>query len=189
MPYRKFLFSAGQYFHIYNRGNNYGKIFFERENYLYFLRLMRDHIPPEKTEINAYCLMPTHYHILGYTKSDDLSKQMQSFLLAYTKAINIRHERVGALFQGRFKAKMVTSNEVLLLLSRYIHLNPVAASLVSKAEDWEFSSYRDYLGLRNGTLPKSDVILNQFISSEAYRSFVESIVPNSPDDFNDFLLD
>jgi REP element-mobilizing transposase RayT len=109
MPYRKFLLGSDQYFHLYNRGNNHGKIFFERENYAYFLRLIRDHLPDDKTEMVAYCLMPTHYHFLGRTKSDDLSRQMQSLLLAYTKAINVRFKRVGTLFQGRFKAKMVTS--------------------------------------------------------------------------------
>lgn len=189
MPYRKFLFSNNQYFHIYNRGNNHEKIFFERENYAYFLRLMREHLPEDKTELIAYCLMPTHYHILVHTKSDDLSKQMQPFLLAYTKAINLRFKRTGALFQGRFKAKLIASNEVLLHLSRYIHLNPVVAGLVPKAEEWEFSSYRDYLGLRNGTLPKPGVILNQFNSPADYRAFVESISPRNPDEFQEFLLD
>ena len=189
MPYRKFLFGNNQYFHLYNRGNNHGKIFFERENYAYFLRLIRNHIPEEKTDVVAYCLMPTHYHVLGHTKSDDLSRQMQSLLLAYTKAINVRFKRTGSLFQGRFKAKMVTSNEVLLHLTRYIHLNPVAVGLVSKAEDWEYSSYRDYLGIRNGTLPKPDVILDQFHSREDYRKFVESIAPKDPDDFKDFLFE
>jgi hypothetical protein len=78
---------------------------------------------------------------------------------------------------------------VLLHLTRYIHLNPVAAGLVSKAEDWEFSSYRDYLGLRNGTLPKPNVVLDQFNSRQDYRTFVESVAPKAPDDFKSSLFD
>ena len=79
MPYRKFLFGNNQYFHLYNRGNNHGKIFFERENYAYFLRLIRNHIPEEKTDVVAYCLMPTHYHVLGYTKSDGFQGKCSLF--------------------------------------------------------------------------------------------------------------
>ena len=65
-------------------------------------------------------------------------------------------------------------NEYLLHLSRYIHLNPVAAGLVACAQEWEFSSYQDFAGLRGGTLPKPEVVLSQFSSPEDYRRFVES---------------
>lgn len=174
MPYRPFLFSPGAYYHIYNRGNNKAEIFFERENYLYFLRLLRKYLHEDSVELVAYCLMPNHYHFLVYLITDGFSKRMQPFLLAYTKAVNNRYNRVGALFQGRFKGKLVEKNEYLLHLSRYIHLNPVIAGLVQKAEEWEFSSYRDYLSLRHGTLPKPAVILDQFGFADDYRTFVES---------------
>jgi REP element-mobilizing transposase RayT len=169
MPYRKFQFVAEQYYHLYNRGNNFQTIFFEQENYLYFLSLIRKYLTPEDVEVIAYCLMPNHYHLLVYLHSDDLSKCMQPLLLAYTKAINKRFNRVGALFQGRFKGKWIDRNAYLLHLSRYIHHNPVTAGLVSKPEDWEFSSYRDYIGIRAGTLPDPDIILSQFSSREEYQ--------------------
>ncbi|MCD6291035.1 MAG: transposase, partial [Anaerolineae bacterium] len=64
----------------------------------------------------------------------------------------------------------------LVHLSRYIHLNPVIARLVQQAEDWEFSSYREYVGLRNGSLPRPQIVLSRFVSPNAYREFVDAYI-------------
>jgi REP element-mobilizing transposase RayT len=162
MPYRKFEFAANQYYHLYNRGNNHAIIFRDAENYRYFLRQLGKYLVPDQVEIVAYCLMPDHYHLLVCPRVDTLSKLMQPFLLAYTHAFNKRYGRMGALFQGRFKARYVGKNEYLLHLSRYILLNPVRAGLVKQAEDWEFSSYRDYLGLRTGSKLNPKIVMDQF---------------------------
>ena len=188
MPYRAVEFRAGEYYHIYNRGNNYQPIFFERENYLYFLRQLRKYLVPD-VEIITYCLMPNHYHLLVHLKTDDLSGLMQPFVLSYTKAINKRYERVGSLFQGRFKAIHIDRNEYLVHLSRYIHLNPVEAGLVRRPEDWEFSSYPEFIGLRNGTLPKPDIVLSQFPSPGAYRLFVEAYTERDKKVIKHLMLD
>ncbi|MCL5994820.1 MAG: transposase [Chloroflexi bacterium] len=172
MPYRSTPFCEGSYYHLYNRGNNREAIFFEQENYSYFLREIREYLCPH-VDVVAYVLMPNHYHLLVYLKSNALSDAMHAFTVSYTKAVNKRHSRVGALFQGRFQAIIVDKDKYLTHLSRYIHLNPLKAGLVAKAENWEFSSYRDYLGMRNGTLPKPDPVLAQFPSPDAYRQFVE----------------
>lgn len=174
MPYRKVELKADHYYHIYNRGNNHENIFFERENYLYFLRQLRKYLTPEIGEVVCYCLMPNHYHFLIYLKDDKISEVMQKFLLSYTKAVNLRYNRYGSLFQGRFKAILIDSDRYLLHLSRYIHLNPVQAKLVIHAQDWEFSSYREYIGLRKGTLPNTEKILSYFSSDNNYQNFVES---------------
>lgn len=97
MPYRA-EFAAYGYYHVFNRGNNRQPIFFEREHFAFFLRTMRD------------CTFSQH---------------MQSLSLRYTKSINESRDRVGSLFQGRFKSVLVDRDEYLLHLSRYIHLNPV----------------------------------------------------------------
>lgn len=122
----------------------------------------------------AYCLMPNHYHLLVKPHHDNLSHRMQLFGISYTKAINKQEKRVGSLFQGQFQAVHVDSDTYLLHLSRYLHLNPVAAGLVKRAEDWEFSSYRDYIGLRQGTLPAPDIVLSQFQTRSDYQAFVEA---------------
>jgi putative transposase len=175
MPYRSVEFRAGECDHLYKRGNNYSDIFVERENDVYFLHQLRKYLI-EVAGIVAYCLMPDHYHLLIHLNGDDLSRPMQGLALSYTKAINKRYGRVGALFQGRFKAIHVDRDEYLLHLSRYIHLNPVMAGRVQRADAWELSSYREYIGVRSGTLPKPDIVLSQFPSPDAYRLFVETYV-------------
>jgi putative transposase len=134
MPRREVIFQSGNYYHVYNRGNNRQLIFFERDNYTYFLRQLRTHLINRGVDIIAYCLMPNHYHLLVYLKNEYFSKLMQAFTLSYAKAINQRYKRVGSLFQGRFQAIHVDKDEYLLNLTRYIHLNPVEANLVEKAE-------------------------------------------------------
>jgi len=175
MPYRSVEFCAGQYYHLYNRGNNYLPVFFERENYLFFLRQVRQYLVTQALDLVAYCLMPTHYHLLVYLRTDDPSRAMQKLTLSYTKAVNKRYARIGALFQGRFKAAHVDREEYLLHLSRYLHLNPVMAGLVQRAEDWEFSSYPEYVGMRAGTLPQPRAVLSLLPSANDYRVFVESL--------------
>jgi len=189
VPYRGVEFRAGEHYHLYNRGNNSQPIFFERENYVYSLRQLRKYLVPETVDLVSYCLMPNHYHLLVHLKVDNLSGPMQPLVLSYTKAINKRYARAGALFQGRFKASHVDRNEYLLHLSRYIHLNPVAAGLVRQPEDWECSSYPEFIGLRDGTLPRLDVVLSQFPSLGAYRRFVESYVEGDERIIEHLMLD
>ncbi len=181
MPKRKTPFLPGQYYHLYNRGNNREKIFFERENYLFFLRRFRHYLVRDTLEINAYCLMPNHYHFLVHLRKNNFSQKMQAFTLSYTKAMNKRYRRCGSIFQGRFQAILVDSDTYVLQLSRYIHLNPVKAGLVQRPEDWEFSSYLEYVGLRQGTLPRLDGVLGQVGSVQAYRGFVEGAATVDPE--------
>ena len=158
------------------RGHNRQAIFFVRENYLFFLRQWRRYVAPSCQAI-AYCLMPTHYHVLLRVTADGLSHGMQLMSISYTKAVNKQQNRLGALFQGAFQSRYIERDEYLLHLSRYVHLNPVLAGLAQQPEDWEFSSYREYLRFRSGTLPVPEVVLNQFSSAGAYRTFVESYAP------------
>jgi putative transposase len=174
MPYRKVEFRAAHCYHLYNRGVNRGPIFFCDENWGFFIRRLRRYFTPPHADVLAYCLMPNHYHLLVYAKTDDLGQRvMQPLSVSYTKAVNKQQRRVGPLFQGPFQATWVDRDAYLTHLSRYIHWNPVAAGLVERPADWAFSSYRDYVGLRAGTLPVTDLVLSQFPSRHAYQAFVE----------------
>jgi REP element-mobilizing transposase RayT len=206
MPRRSEPLIAGEYYHVYNRGNNRSRVFFENANYGFFLsRLRRYHLGEgsqtsevfktsevyQPASFIAYCLMPSHYHLIAQPHDDSFSHHMQLLTISYTKAINERYKRVGALFQGAFRAKHIDRAEYLLHLSRYIHLNPVRAGLAKRSEDWVYSSYLDYVGLRGGTLPQMTIVLEQLqelrglqnLSSVevkgAYREFVESHLPDS----------
>ena len=133
--------------------------------------------------------MPNHYHLLICIKAEhDFSRKvMQPFGTSYTKAINAQEKRVGPLFQGRFKSIHVDDEAYLLNLTRYIHRNPVDAGLVDKPQDWPYSSYLDYAGLRDGSLPKTSVILDQFESVSVYCDYVED--ENGMQDVEPYVLD
>jgi putative transposase len=173
MPRRYLTFQPNCYYHLYNRGNNCNLIFFEPENYLHFLRLVRRYLIEQTLDVLAYCLMPNHYHLLVRCKTNEVSEAMMRLSVAYTKAVNRCYNRVGALFQGQFQAIVVDSDEYLYHLTRYIHLNPVKARIVAHPKDWEFSSYLEYAGLRAGTLPKLDVLQQQFASEAEYQMFLK----------------
>ncbi len=155
-------------YHVYNRGNNQQSIFFSRDNYLFFLQKAKKEITPY-ADILAYCLMPNHFHLVlhvkEFTHPMTLSHQMSKLsaaiaivLRSYTRALQKQNNFTGSLFQQKTKAKELIDNSnnttinYLAICIHYIHQNPIRAKLVSNMEDWEFSSYRDYAGLRNGTL-------------------------------------
>ena len=183
------MYAIGQYYHIYNRGVNRQPIFFADRNWVFFLRRLREYFTADQADLISYCLMPNHYHLIVQVKIDDFShKVMQPFSTSFTKAINQEQERTGPLFQGRFKGKLIENDIYLLHLSRYIHLNPVQAGLVDQPADWEFSSYRDYVGMRNGRLPKPEVVIEQFASAKEYAAFVEQF-KGEDDTIQQLLLD
>jgi REP element-mobilizing transposase RayT len=105
----------------------------------------------------AYCLMPNHFHFLIQTKkeyqAEEATNAFRVLLSSYTRAINKQEDRTGSLFQQNAKAKSLEdAADYHFICFHYIHQNPMRARLVPRMEDWEFSSFRDYIGLRNGTL-------------------------------------
>jgi len=96
--------------------------------------------------IIAYCLMPTHIHlIVKQVKDNGISIFMSNVLNSYTRYFNSKYKRKGPLWEGRFKNVLVQTNEQILHLTRYVHLNPVTAHLVDRAEEWLASSYKEYI--------------------------------------------
>ena len=183
MPRRIIQLVDQQYYHFYNRAGSSSPLFFERRNYYFFLRRFAELVAPETCRVHAFCLMPNHYHfLLEILHALQFEKQFRKFLISYAKAINSAYRRYGHLFQGRFHAELVDTDSYFLSVSRYIHLNPVAAKLVSGPEDWEFSSYRCFLEGRNSWVIPREKSLGIEIdftvaiagSLEEYRRFVES---------------
>ena len=197
------LIEKGHIYHIYNQGNNRQKIFFNRENYFFFLGKMKEYILPY-TDIMAWCLMPNHFHWMVYVRETDIfrsrgatqsrtptisdnisfNKSIGFLLASYTRAINNQENITGSLFREKTKAECLTAyngitpsfyntefgtimnitdpeKEYPQICFNYIHNNPVKAGLVKSAEDWEFSSFQDICGMRNGKLINRERI-NEF---------------------------
>ena len=123
---------AGHYYHTYNRGCNREPIFANDGNYRFLLRRAKLFLADYPLSVIAYCLMPNHYHFLLRPEDDEaLSPFLQRLFNSYTQAFNKQQHRSGTLFEGRAKSVPVDSDQYVLYLCRYIHLNPVKAGLVA----------------------------------------------------------
>lgn len=169
---------CGSYYHLYNRTNNKELLFPSSENYLFFLRKFKRHLQPY-CDIIAYCLMPTHFHFLMRLTSDNsqlISNQIAILLRSYTRAINKQYLRHGNLFQQNTKAKHIGDEAYLLTLLNYIHQNPIRRGLTKKLADWEYSSYPDLAGIRNGSLPDRQLLEYYFKNSDEFVRYSEEVV-------------
>lgn len=181
MPARQVFFVADNYYHIYNRGSEKRIIFQDQRDYRKFLDRSKENAEKYAINILCFCLMPNHFHFLLKQTTDMLiTRFMNSLQLSYAKYFNTKYTRVGPLFQGRFKAKLIDSESYLLQLSAYIHRNPVHI-VQQKLQDYPYSSYKEYLRPRRNTLSKPSMI-KSFFSKEhphlSYQSFVETFSPN-----------
>lgn len=168
----------GAYYHITSRGNARADIYLDDACRRYFLSLLKQVCERYRWFCHAYCLMDNHYHLLIETADSNLSKGMRHLNGVYTQWVNRTHRRVGHLFQGRYKAILIDSDDYLLELSRYIVLNPVRARMCYEAADWPWSSYRSTAGLcQANEFLKIEALLavfdeNKQKAQEKYRLFV-----------------
>lgn len=126
-------------------------------------------------EVICYCLMPNHFHFLLKQRTDvGISTFTANFTNSYTKYFNTKHERIGPLFQGLFKAVHIESDEQLIHVSRYIHLNPVSSYLIEpeELENYKWSSFPEYMGLSNKNISNPKLVSDLFPSKEKYKQFV-----------------
>jgi putative transposase len=202
---RKIVFRNEDIYHVFNRGverrvvfinnkdleraRNLIKFYRHQEVPVRFSQVYRQPVDirqqilsdlyktPRLVDILAFCLMPNHFHFLLKQNSErGVPTFVANFTNAYTKYFNTKHERTGPLFEGVFKAVYVESDEQLVHLSRYIHLNPVVSSVVkdSQLSDYAWSSYPEYLSLSKDAIIQKEVILNMFKTVDSYREFVGS---------------
>lgn len=195
---RREKFIAGEYYHICNKSiANYG-IFKDLNNCQRFLETLDYYnnfprtesfslclkrkaykynnllIPKGNSTVKyiAYCIMPDHYHLLlRLLVQNSFSKFINDIENSFSRYFNCKFERKGPLWQSRFRAVRVRSNEQLLHVSRYIHLNPTTASLVEKPEEWAYSSYGDYL--KEGKIYKEFISDISIKTQASYKRFTE----------------
>lgn len=190
-------FQKGSYYHVYNRGNRKDDIFISPRDYERFLRRTKEYKEEFKITILCYCLMPNHFHFLLRQDSDiPVTSFMLKLGTSYAKYFNIKYDQVGSLFQDRFKAKLIETDEYLLQLSRYIHRNPIEilpSTPGVELIDYKWSSYSAYLGKNNNDLIDASIILDYFAKSDPhgdYKRFVEYDFKNkSLLDIGDLLLE
>ena len=169
---------AGALYHITSRGDNKAAIYLDDNDRIQFLDILKQVCVRFNWYLHAYCLMDNHYHLLVETPESNLSLGMRQLNGVYTQWFNRTHDRVGHVFQGRFKGIIVQKESYLLELARYIVLNPVRAKMVRAAKDWPWSSYRATTGtaeLQGGL--NVDWLLSAFAKRQStaikrYQAFV-----------------
>ena len=205
MPGRKTVLATGEVYHLFNRGNAYRPIFLTVRDYQRFLKTINFYrylfLPlrlskylilsrnkrkelqkqlNEKgkflVEIFSFCLMPNHYHLLLKQVEDKgISKYLSQVQNSYSRYFNVKRKKAGSVFQGHFRAKRVETDEQLIHLSRYIHLNPYSSYIVKSINDlkiYPWSSLPGYLGESNYSFVKEDFILDLFKDKKDYQDFV-----------------
>lgn len=170
-----FLRSSGLFFHVYNHSVSHTPLFFQQQNYTYFLKRIAEHLNPAALILVAYTLMPNHYHmILRQEQPYAIPRFIKAVCDGYAKAINVWARRRGHLFSDRYKIKLVDTTDYLLELSGYIHLNPVRKELVCSPNEWVFSSCRDYCGLRNSDFLTTSPVESLLGEGMRYADFLNS---------------
>lgn len=207
-------FANGSFYHIYNRGVEKRKTFMGKRDYMRFLETLdfyrRTPVPmklsdfrrgviklkklenqTELVKIYCYCLMPNHFHLLVQQLSDGgISEFLRKVADSYTRYFNTKYERVGSLFQGKFKAKLIETDEYLLQLSKYIHRNSFPLPMWER-RFYPYSSYPYYLSGEVHLFCNTEFILSYFSKSNpqlSYQSFVEETEVEDPAVF-DLLID
>lgn len=133
------------WYHVMNRGRRKEHIFLSSKDYASFLDLLHETMATWNLRVAAYCLMPTHYHLLVQTPGANISRCMRHIDGVYTQRFNRAHESDGSLFRGRYKSILVGGDSYLLQLVRYIHRNPLRAGLSDSLEKYPWTTHRAYL--------------------------------------------
>jgi putative transposase len=173
-------FCSDNIYHIYNQGNNRQQIFYDRKDYFVFLNLYKSLFSPFMDSI-AWCLMPNHFHFMIYADKrctvtikqggifiDPITNGFRKLLSGYARIFNSQTQQSGSVFRQKTKAKCLSQipikpggiyqvQDYFVNCFHYIHQNPLVARLVNRLENWEFSSFRDYAGLRQGSLCKKEL--------------------------------
>lgn len=159
-------------YHVIIRGINRQDIFLDNQDKRKFKKELKN--TKEKFEylLYAYVLMPNHVHLIIYDKNNNLSKIMHSILVSFSEYINKKYERVGHLFQNRFKSKPIENDEYLKTAVMYIHYNPEKAG-IARHNEYEWSSYKEYTKEDNYNLVDTESVLELMRSENSNSAIAE----------------
>ena len=172
--------SVSETYHVMVRGVGRQILFEDDVDRRFYLEVLGRELSGSDGELLAWCLMDNHVHLLVRMGLSDLSEMMRALGSAYAVNFNRRHDRVGHLFQDRFKSEPVESDAYLLAVVRYIHQNPVKAGITPTC-DYRWSSYRSYVGEAEPFVVTScETVLGMFESPEAFVRFHQVFSPGVP---------
>uniref|UniRef100_C6E226 Transposase IS200-like domain-containing protein n=1 Tax=Geobacter sp. (strain M21) TaxID=443144 RepID=C6E226_GEOSM len=169
----------GAVYHVTSRGNERKDVFRDDKDRTAFLGILTKCCNLFHWVCHAYCLMNNHYHLVIETLDSTLSRGMRQLNGAYTQKFNWNHDRVGHLFQGRYKAVLIEKESHLLEACRYVVLNPIRAKMITAPQHWQWSSYRGTCGLSTPAACLTvEWVLQQFGSTRQlaireYKKFVQ----------------
>lgn len=180
MPRKKRVWYPGAVYHIMTRGNRRSDVFKDEEDYQTYLTILRQTMEKYTYNLYTYCLMTNHIHLQIETADTEIWKIMGYINSNYTKYFNNKYNVVGHLFQGRYRSELIESDAYNLQTSRYIHLNPVKASMVDVPLEYKWSSYGVYMGQVKNEIVTDEKILSYFKdnSRQLYKNYVESKLIN-----------
>ena len=183
MPRNARQLSSSKTYHIMIRGNEKRDIFMDDQDRYYFLDILRKKRSDKNSFYIAYCLMNNHIHLLINEGNDEISKIMKRINVSYVYYFNKKYNRVGHLFQDRFRSEIIEDDVYLLAAARYIHNNPVKVNIVANPEDYAWSSYRIYMGQRDSrNLINRDYLLGFFANDERISVSQLATFTNQPTD-------
>ena len=179
MPRYPRLFLPGLPLHIVQRGHDRQPVFVQAADYRYYLDNLREAKDVLSIQVNGYCLMTNHVHLIitPLAETDNISKLMRLLAARQTRYVNKRENRTGTLWEGRFKASLIDTTTYLLACCRYVDLNPVRAAIVASPDDYCWSSYRSRVGISDDRLLDPCAAYRALGNSDAeraqaYRAFV-----------------
>lgn len=185
MPRSARLHLPGVPLHVTQRGVNHADIFLDNRDRYHFLALVGRVFPTFAVQLHAYVLMSNHVHLLlSAEEQQAMSRALRQVGQCYVQAFNHRHQRSGALWQGRFKSCLVDSDAYVLCVYRYIELNPVRAALVALPQHYRWSSIQGNLGLaHDALLTPHPTFLTQSPDEDArrarYQQFIDDGISSS----------
>ncbi len=165
-------------YHVYNRGAHQYPVFRKPIHYRKCIILLQKYATQYHVALLAYCLMPNHYHLsVRQELKGSVSRFLQTTFNAYVQYYNLLESHSGTLFQGAAKSMCVNTEEYLLQVVRYIHSNPVWASLVRTPLEWPYSDFADWIDDSDRSFPGRSIRDTWFKDGKSYREFVESYRP------------
>ena len=174
----KLIWYEGAIYHITTRGNHRNDIFRDEEDFKAYLACLQEalvYYSHLNYELVVYCLMDNHVHLIIKTGKEPLTRIMTRINSIYTKYFNKKYNYIGHLFQAKYFSELMESDEQILETSRYVHLNPVKALMVSKPEEYQWSNYRVFIG-EKCKLENPEIVLSYFKYCDRhklYKEFVE----------------